>query len=118
MDREAGMDLMRYLLLSLVPLSLLLVRPVCAEWTKSDLTREYEACLSACDNANPRDHDKCVSYCRCVTEAVQARFSSHPQLIRDVVEQKLRDPVAALQKVTSRCNQHIFGNPARKLRIR
>ena len=99
-------------------LTLLLVTPAYAEWTKSDSVREYEACLPACDKNNPRDRDKCVSYCGCVTREVQARFSSHPQLIRQVVEQKLADAVAALQKITNRCNQQIFGNPARKLRIR
>jgi 2-keto-4-pentenoate hydratase len=103
---------MRYVLLAF-----LLAAPGRAEWTKADMVREYEACLPACDITNPRDHDKCVSYCHCVTDAVEGRFSSHQQLIREVVEQKLREPLAALQKITNRCNRQIFGNPARKIRI-
>jgi hypothetical protein len=99
-------------------LALLLVIPAHAEWTQRDYASEYDGCLPACDKNNPREHDRCVSYCRCVTDGAQTRFSDHNQFVRDIIQRKLPDQVAPLQKIANRCNQQIWKNPARKLKFR
>ena len=106
------MKRLRYVLLPIF-----LAGPAHAEWTQRDYASEYDGCLSHCDKNNPHDHAKCIAYCRCVTDGVQSGFASHDQLAREVIEQKLPDRIAILQKLANRCNQQIWGNPARKLKF-
>jgi hypothetical protein len=98
-------------------LPILLASPVHAEWTQKDYAGEHDGCLSRCDKNNPQDHAKCTAYCHCVTDRMQSEFAGHDQLAREVIEQKLPDRIAILQKLANRCNQQIWGNPARKLKF-
>jgi hypothetical protein len=95
----------------------LLAVPAHAEWAKKDYATEYDNCTPACYKNNPKAHDKCDSYCHCVTDGMQTQFSDHDQLMRDTVQQKMPDRIAALQRIANRCNQQIWGNPARKLKL-
>ena len=96
---------------------LLFAAVVHAEWAKQDYAREYDLCTPACYKNNPKQHDKCDSYCHCVTDDMQAQFSDHDRLMKDVVQERLPERIAGLQKIASRCNHQIWGNPARKLKI-
>ena len=98
-------------------LTVCLIVPVQAEWAKKDYASEYDQCTPACYKNNPKAHDKCDSYCRCVTDDMQTQFSDHDQMIRDVVQDKNADRIASLQKIASGCNQQIWGNPAKKLKF-
>jgi len=106
---------MRWLCCALLPI--LLASPAHAEWTQQDYAREYDGCLSRCDKNNPQDHAKCIAYCHCVTNRVESGFANHGQLAREVIERKLPERIATLQKLANRCNQQIWGNPARKLKF-
>jgi len=99
----------------LIPI--LLASPAQAGWTQKDYAREYDRCLSGCDKNNPQEHDKCISYCGCAIDSTQAEFADHDQLTREVTEQKLADRIARLQKLTNSCNQRLWRNPARKLKL-
>ena len=94
-----------------------LALPAHAEWAKKDYAAEYDQCTPACYKNNPKQHDKCDSYCHCITDDMQAQFSDHDQLIRNVAQEKLPTSIAALQKIANGCNRQIWGNPARKLKI-
>lgn len=98
-------------------LAFLLAIPVHAEWAKKDYTSEYEQCTPACYKNNPKTHDKCDSYCRCVTDERQALFPDHDQLVRDAAKQTPPNRIVALQKIANSCNQRIWGNSAKKLRL-
>jgi hypothetical protein len=98
-------------------LGLLLVIPARAEWKQTDNAREYEACIPECEKNSPREHDRCVNYCRCVTDRMQTQFPDRDRFLREVVEQKLPAPTADLQKIVNRCNQQIWKNPARRLKF-
>ena len=100
-----------------VLLAILLAGPAQAAWTQQDYAREYDGCLAGCDKTNPREHDTCVSYCRCVIDGTQAQFADHDQLMREMTEQKLADRIARLQKLANSCNQQLWRNPARKLKF-
>jgi hypothetical protein len=77
---------------------------------------EYDNCTPACYKNNPKEHDKCDNYCHCVTDDMQTQFSDHAQLVQDFLKQN-SDLIAALQKIGNSCNQQIWGNPARKLKL-
>jgi hypothetical protein len=94
-----------------------LLVPAHAEWAKKDYATEYDQCTPTCYKNNPKAHDKCDIYCRCVTDDMQAQFIDHDQLIRVVVQDKNADRIASLQKIANSCNQQIWGNPARKLKF-
>jgi hypothetical protein len=94
-----------------------LVVPAHAEWTKKDYASEYDNCTPACYKNNPKAHDKCDRYCRCVTDDMQTQFSDHDQMMRDVVQDKNADRIASLQKIANSCNRQIWGNPAKKLKF-
>ena len=98
-------------------LPILLAGPAQAGWAQKDYISEYDGCLPSCDKTNPQEHDRCVSYCRCVIDGMQAQFGDHDQLMREVTEQKLADRIARLQKLTNSCNQQLWRNPARKLKF-
>lgn len=87
-----------------------------AEWTKKDYAREYDSCLPSCEKTNPREHDKCVAYCGCVTDGMQAQFSNHDRLTREAA-QKLSARIATLQRLADHCTHQVWGNPARKLKF-
>ena len=98
-------------------LMVLLVGPARAEWAQKDYATEYDQCTPACYKNNPKQHDKCDTYCHCVTDDMQTRFSDHDQLVHDVVQDQNPDRIAALQKIANGCNQQIWGNPAKKLKF-
>ena len=98
-------------------LAILLLSPVHAEWARKDYASEYENCVPPCQKNNPRDQDKCLGYCRCVTDDMQTQFADHDLLMREVLEQKLPDRIAGLQKIANTCNKQVWGNPARKLKF-
>ena len=98
-------------------LAILLTGSAHAEWAPKDYASEYDGCLPRCDKNNPHDHDKCVAYCRCVTDGMQAQFADRDRLMREVIEQKMADRIARLQKLANGCNQRIWGNPARRLKF-
>jgi hypothetical protein len=100
-----------------VLLTVLLAIPAHAEWAKKDYATEYDQCTPACYKNNPKEHDKCDIYCRCVRDDMQVRFTDHDQLIRDVVQDKNADRIASLQKIANSCNQQIWGNSAKKLKF-
>lgn len=102
---------MRYALLPI-----LLTSSARAEWTKQDYASEFDGCLAGCDKNNRQEHEKCVNYCRCLADGMQAQFPSHDQLARDA-QQKLRERVAGLQRLADHCNHQIWGNPARRLKF-
>jgi hypothetical protein len=97
-------------------LMVLLAVPARAEWAKKDYATEYDNCTPACYKNNPKEHDKCDNYCHCVTDDMQTQFSDHAQLVQDFLKQN-SDLIAALQKIGNSCNQQIWGNPARKLKL-
>ena len=97
-------------------LMLALTVPAYAEWAKRDYDLEYDQCTPACYKNNPKEHDKCATYCHCVTDDLQRQFSDHA-LLQDVLEQKKPDRITGLQKIANSCNQRIWGNPARKLKF-
>jgi len=97
-------------------LALLAANPVHAEWARQEYASEYESCLPSCDKNNPREHHQCVSYCRCVTDRMQAEFSSHQQLVREVTQQKLPERAARLQRLADHCNHEVWKSAARKLK--
>ena len=98
-------------------LTLLLAGAAQAEWTKKDYSTEYDSCLSSCDRNHPKEHDKCGSYCTCVTDGLQARFADRDQITRQVIQQKMPDRIASLQKIANSCNQKQWGSAAWKLRF-
>src|SRR5579871_5219776 len=97
--------------------AILLAGSAQAEWTKTDYAREYDNCLAACDKSNPREHDKCVSYCGCVTDGMEAQFSDRDRLTREAVQQKMPERIRSLQRLADHCNHQIWRNPARKLKV-
>lgn len=98
-------------------MALSLAGPTHAGWAQKDYAHEFESCVAGCDKSNPREHEKCVSYCGCVTDEMQVQFSDYDQFVRDTFERKRPDRVASLQKAANRCNLQIWKNPARKLRF-
>lgn len=98
-------------------LAILLFGAARAEWAKKDASAEYDNCLPRCDENNPKEHGKCVSYCECVTDGMQVQFADHDQLVRQVTDQKMPERVASLQKIANSCNQKIWKNPARRLKF-
>ena len=101
-----------------VLMALLAAYPAQAEWAQKDYASEYDACVPNCDKNNPREHEKCVSYCGCVTDQMQAQYLDHNQLVQDAVQQKLSGSIARLQRIADHCNHQTWGNPARKLKFR
>jgi len=94
-----------------------LAGPAQAGWTQKDYASEYDGCLSGCDKNNPQEHEKCVKYCRCLTEGMQTQFPNHDELVRQPAHGKLPERVAGLQRLADHCNHQIWGNPARKLKF-
>ena len=97
--------------------AILLAGAAQAEWAKKDYSAEYDACLPSCDKNHPNEHEKCVGYCTCITDRMQARFADHAQMRREVIQQKMRDQVASLQKIANSCNQKHWGSPAGRLKF-
>ena len=89
-----------------------------AEWAKQVYSAEYESCLPPCDRNSPKEHDKCVNYCTCVTDNMQAQFADHDQLTRQAFAEKRRERIATLQRIVNSCNHKSWGTPARKLLVR
>ena len=98
-------------------LAMVLAGAVRAEWPKKDYAAEYDACLSPCSRNHPKEHDKCVSYCTCVTDGMQARFADHGRLTRQVIGQKMREEIASLQKIANSCNLKLWGSAAQRLKF-
>lgn len=96
-------------------LATLLAGAVQAEWAKKDYSAEYDACLPPCDQNHPKEHEKCVSYCTCVTDGMQAHFANHDQMTREVIQQKMRDRIASLQKIANACNLTCWGSASHRL---
>ncbi|WP_298256397.1 hypothetical protein [Bradyrhizobium sp.] len=100
-----------------VLLAVLLAGAAQAEWAKKDYSAEYDVCLPPCDHNHPKEHDKCVSYCACVTDGMQTHFTNHDQMTREVVQRKIRDQIASLQKIANSCNLKHWGSAAHRLRF-
>lgn len=98
-------------------LAVLLAGAAQAEWAQKDYSAEYDACLPPCDQNHPKEHDKCVSYCTCVTDRMQIQFSDHNQMTLQVIQQKKRDQIASLQKIANSCNLKQWGSAAHRLRF-
>jgi hypothetical protein len=47
---------------------------------------------------------------------MQAEFSSHQQLVREVTQQKLPERAARLQRLADHCNHEVWKSAARKLK--
>ena len=106
------MKTLRYMLLAII-----VAGAAQAEWAKKDYSAEYGACLPPCDKNHPNEHDKCVSYCTCVTDGMQTQFADHDQMTRQVNQQKLRDPIARLQKIANSCNLKHWKSAAQRLKF-
>jgi hypothetical protein len=93
-----------------------LAMPAYAQWTPELYKSEYESCVPECDKNNPAAHDKCVSYCRCVTDSMQSTFPDHGRMLSDF-EKKVPASFAALQGMANACNHKSFGaDTPRKLK--
>ena len=88
-----------------------------AKWAKRDYSAEYDACLPSCEQNHPKEHDKCVSYCTCVTNAMQTQFSDHDQMTREVIRQRTHDQIASLQKIANSCNLKQWGSASHRLKF-
>jgi hypothetical protein len=93
-------------------LALLLATPAYAQWEPQVYAAEYEACVPPCDTNNPSNHDKCVDYCHCVMDALQAKFPNHTQINSDYAN-KVEASMTAIQTIANSCNQRTFGGNAR-----
>jgi len=103
------MSLKRYAVMAI-----LLATPAHAAWTPQQYSAEYQACIPPCEK-NTNDHANCENYCHCVMDGLQTEFPNHDQLVRDVIQQKLPNSVAAMQRIVDACNGKFFGGPAKKL---
>jgi hypothetical protein len=83
-----------------------------AGWAPRIYTVEYEACVPPCDHNNPTGHDKCVAYCHCVMDGLQAKFPDHAQLNSGYAN-KVEATLTAMQTIANACNQRTFGGNAR-----
>jgi hypothetical protein len=98
-------------------LAVLLTGAAQAEWAKKDYSAEYDACLPPCDQNHPKEHDKCLSYCTCVTDHMQTLFADHDRMTQQVIQQKTRDAIASLQKIANSCNLKHWGSAAHRLKF-
>ena len=98
-------------------LAMLLAGSAQAEWAKQVYSAEYESCLPPCDKNSPKEHDKCVSYCTCVTDSMQAQFADHDRLAREAFQKKMPERIARLQRIVNSCNHKFWRTAARKLMV-
>jgi hypothetical protein len=109
------MKMLRYTLMAMTAMAV--ADAAQAEWAAKDYSAEYNACLPSCDNNHANEHDRCVSYCKCVTDGMQALFADHEQMTRQVTRQKNNDRTASLQRMADSCNHKQWGSPAWKLKF-